>query len=278
MIQKLSLAPYQRSHLGSIVLFVFWLLLVSKTFASERSIAIIPLAHAVPEQVVPIISNILSTDSSVNGFNNQVILHVLPMELQQVKTLLQQIDKEPRQLLISVRTPRVSQEQEQSMKAEGSFAKGKVQVGDSERSGRVTIRNNSRMEDSLGNITVQTTEGLSAYIAVGEERLIRTWKPEGPKPKEAVMAVQSADRGFYVVPRVLHDQRVVLEIQQTDEKFGSQTKQKKRVVTTVSGDLGEWIRIGELGMDTSTEEQGMVSRSSNAQQDIELIEIMVEML
>ena len=75
------------------------------TFANERHIDTLSLNHAVPEQVVPVVKNLLSQGSTVSSYNNQLILNALPIELQQMKILLKQIDKPGRQLLISVRIP-----------------------------------------------------------------------------------------------------------------------------------------------------------------------------
>ncbi len=246
-------------------------------YANERSLTVIPLFYAVPEQVLPAVKAILSDHATVTTYNNQLILKATAKEKALVEELLQQIDKAPRQLLITVRTPRSASSQERHIGVEGTFDNGKVKIGNSDQPGRVIIRNNRSNSSRVGSQSVRATEGMPAYIATGTSQPVTSWRVDSSGYRERVTEYQPADRGFYVVPRLVGDQ-VMLDILQSDDEFSSHTIQKRRISTTISGALGEWLKIGSIGSQGSGKNQGLVIRNSDASNEVGTIELLVEKL
>jgi hypothetical protein len=71
--------------------------------------------------------------------------------------------------------------------------------------------------------------------------------------------------GFYVRPRLSGD-RVMLDISPQRESLSGDVRggvSVQRVVTTVSGRLGEWIEIGGIGHDASGQQAVLLGRASS---------------
>ncbi|CAM3473251.1 hypothetical protein [Parendozoicomonas haliclonae] len=251
--------------------------LMSPSFANERELVVIPLSYSVPDQVLPAVKALLPEDATVSSYNNQLILKVTDKEKALVEDLLKQIDTVPQQLLITVRTPKTRSYNEQKLSAEGTFANGRVQVGNSDQPGTITIRSDSAKGKSNGTQSVRATAGMPAYIAVGQSRPVTTVQIDGLGNRQYVTEYLPADQGFYVIPRLVGEQ-VLLDILQTDDKHGSQAIDTRRVSTTVSGGLGQWIEIGSTGSATDTSKRGLTVRSDDASSESGLIELRVEKL
>ena len=251
------------------------LLASSQVWAVERSLVVIPLKHALPEQVISTVEAVLPDEATVTSFQNQLILQVTSSEQKTVEQLLEQIDKAPQQLLITVRTPRFLGSTEQSVSASGVFADGKVQVGDRENSGRIVIRSDSASGTSQGRQSVRATEGMPAYIAVGSSKPVTSYRVDGLGHREQITEYKAADQGFYVIARLTGD-TVILDIRQTDDQHGADAIHTSRISTSVTGEVGEWISIGRLGTEVSTENRGLVIRSSDARTGAGTIELLVE--
>jgi len=72
--------------------------------------------------------------------------------------------------------------------------------------------------------------------------------------------------GFYVTPRVNGD-TVFLEIgaqRDTRADLGPGSANTNRVVSTISGRLGEWIELAGVNQSQSADTRGLLSRSSDA--------------
>ena len=110
--------------------------LAALAFASSRSLVVVPLSHVVPDQVLPAVKTVLPDGATVTSYNNQLILNVTPDEKATVEELLQQIDIAAAQLRISVRTPRSRTRVGQGVAFSGTFADGRIQIGDNKKPGK----------------------------------------------------------------------------------------------------------------------------------------------
>ncbi len=262
--------------------FIAMTIFSSSLWAAERDLVVIPLKYSVPEQILPAVKAILPNAATVTSYDNQLILQVTPQEKQSVEDLLNQIDSAPRQLLISVRTPGNNRSNQQEISAQGSFANGRVQIGSSQEKGRVVIRNNSSSSTGKGNQGVRATEGMPAYIAVGQSQPVTTVIRDSSGNRQVTTEYQSADQGFYVTARVVGDQ-VQLSIRQTNDRFKNDANshssvKTQRISTSVVGRLGEWITLGGVTKNASEQGQGIVRYEVHSQHQTSGVELRVELL
>ena len=150
---------------------------------------------------------------------------------------------------------------------------------DTRRGGQLSTGPQVRVWDtrSLNNVkvlqTVQALDGRSAFVQVGQSVPVRdrqvTRSIVGGRLVEHVIEggvdYRSANTGFLVVPRVSGD-RVTLEISAQREVFVPPTPGSvdvQRVVTTVSGRLGEWIEVAAMSEERGSEREVILGRAGD---------------
>jgi hypothetical protein len=118
-------------------------------------------------------------------------------------------------------------------------------------------------------------EGLPALIRAGRSAPVPTAllvpTPQGPAVLQGT-SLQEAETGLYVRPRFAGD-FVTLEVAASKEAFNSRGGiDGQRLVTTVSGRLGEWITIGGLARGADAAGQG--ERRQSAEERV--VRVLVE--
>lgn len=238
--------------------------------AQERHLYTLTLHHALPEQVLPALEAQLGPGSSITGYHQQLILNATAGEYQTVRTLLLQLDRAPRSLLISVRDRNHSDSQRQRYGVEGS---GAVQVhsgdGRYRDAARVVIDHNSNSSDSDGTRRVRAVEGMAAFISTGNVYLLRggTYGERSPT---------TVDSGFYATARVLDDGEVVVDIDQHNDALADGGIDTQALRTQVRGRLGEWIDIGAVNGGRSAAGSGLTGYQSDSAATAAGIAIKVE--
>lgn len=269
---------------------------------AQSTVEVIPLKYRTAEQVIPVIQPLLGRDASISSFQNQLVIRATPAELAQVKSVLESIDARPRQLLITVRQDARMERDRQQMEVSGSVGNDHARVtvpGSGSRvGGNVVLRDgDDRLRahvvdtqqisrDSTAQ-TIQVLEGHSAYIQVGESRPVPNRQVvrsvvNGRVVDRVVESTEYRDAttGFNVRPRVQGD-RVTLDINPTRDTFDDQRRgavNVQRVVTTVSGRLGEWIDLGGVGDTRSDERSVLLGRSTGSVDDRRGVQVKVEEL
>lgn len=247
---------------------------------AQSSLEIIPLRSQTVDQVLPTLLPLVEPGGTLTGMNDQLFLRASPRNREEIKRVLESIDRPSRRLLI-----RVSQNRESDAGSRGGEVSGRVVIGDSSRS-----RVDARLWDSQGTRSetsgqvVQTIEGGAAFIQIGRSLPIPMRQavigPGGVVISESVV-FQDVGSGFFATPR-LNGERVTIDIsQQADSvsRFGSPgTVSTQRLTTTVSGRLGEWIEVGGSSREVSGSQSGIFSRSSGGGQDARSVWLMVEEL
>lgn len=161
-------------------------------------------------------------------------------------TAAQKSDATPRRLMISV---------SQDLAADGVRRGADISAGP-----QVRIYDSRSSENRRVLQNVQALEGRAALIQIGQSRPVPerhvTRSMVGGRVVEHVIdgvEYRSANTGFLVLPRLSGD-RVTLEVSAQREAFVPHTSggvDSQRIVTTVSGRLGEWIEVAG-----SSEERG----------------------
>jgi len=275
---------------------------VSATAVAQTTVEVIPLKYRKGEQILPMVQQLLGRESSVSNFQNQLVIRATPAELAQIKRVLASLDTPPRRLLITVRQDADLERNRREAELSGSIGNDNARVtipGSGSRAGgnvvlregddrlRARIIDSQQISRDSSTQTIQVLEGNSAYIRTGESRPVRNRQVvrtvvNGQIVDRVVESTEyrDASTGFHVLPRIQGDV-VTLDIDPQRESFDDQrrgTVNVQRVVTTVSGRLGEWIDLGGIGESRSDERSALLGRSSGRVSERSGVQVKVEEL
>lgn len=285
-----------------LMVWVLFVIAASAVYAQNTVLEVIPLRYRTAQEVIPIIQPMLAREGSVSGLQGQLVVRTTPANLEEIKRILASVDTAPRRLLITVRQDADATLSERSSEVSGRIGsdRARVIVPDSSdrRGGNVVLREGDdrvrahvfegqSAESDRNTQSVQVLEGREAFVRVGQsvpvrERQVRRTVVGGQVVEQVVESTQYRDvtSGFYVLPRVSGD-RVMLDISPQRETLSTQVRggvNVQRVVTTVSGRLGEWMEIGGIAQDSSGQQSVLLGRSSSGASDSRRVLIRVEEL
>lgn len=228
--------------------------LVQPAVAAERQIRSINLFRTDSNEVARLIKPLLSKDSIVLPYRDNLLLKVTDEEFETVKVLVGKLDTPPHQLRITVRIPG-----RQAMAANAIGVGGVINNEGYESS--VVISSGSSQSVGRGEQMVRATEGLPAYISVGREVPVRTKIFDEDGHYHAKTDYKATERGFYVRARIQGD-RVVLDIYHVDDgvRPGDESFDRRKVDTQVAGNVGEWLSIASTTMDGGGQMSGLSVR------------------
>ena len=132
------------------------------------------------------------------------------------------------------------------------------------------------LQDDKKTQQVQVLEGSRAMISAGVSVPLQQPAPWGTSGTQ----YRTVSSGFYVLPR-LNGERVTLEISTQNDALArdrSAPTQVQRVVTTVSGRLGEWLVVGDIARQATEDESTISTRSSADMQERRNVLLKVEEL
>ena len=260
--------------------FLVLALLWGNVFAQPQ-LEILPLKSRTPEQVYPILLPLLEPGAVLTAANGQLFLRASQSNRDDIKRVLAAIDVPQRQLRL-----RISQSRRVVEADYGGVVDARVRVG---RNAHAPLEAQARVWDTRSQIEdegsqmVQTVDGGRAFIQVGQAFPLRlrqmNARPSGVQTTDAVV-YREVGQGFYVQPRLAGD-RVTLEISlqaETSARPGVGNLNVQRLVTTVSGRLGEWIEVGGSGRQVSQREAGTLNRSTRDLDDTRSLWLKVEEL
>lgn len=249
-----------------------------------NELEIIQLKHRSAEELLPVIRPLLDKDEMVSGMSYQLILRTSPRNSAQIRRLLERIDTLPRQLKVTVMQNVDSETVARLTEISGSasagnnariFLPGGVNAGGAGREqGSVSARiiSTRALEDDKKTQHLQVLDGNRAWVSseqyrpVPQRQLIQ--QPWGTQVIETTRDSHIAS-GFYVLPRVSGD-RVTLEINtQNDSLLPNQHAEAypgmrmQNTSSTVSGHLGEWIKLGGLSQQSDSNNATITTRSTS---------------
>jgi len=182
-------------------------------------------------------------------------------------------DPTPRRLMISV---------SQDVAADGVRRGAEISAGP-----QVRIYDSRSSENRKVMQTVQALEGRPALIQAGQSRPVPerqvTRSMVGGRVVEHVIDgvdYRSANTGFLVLPRLSGD-RVTLEVSAQREAFVPHTSggvDTQRVVTTVSGRLGEWIEVAGSSEERGSEREAILGRAGGTRSEARTVFLKVDEL
>jgi hypothetical protein len=260
-----------RSNLSRAVIVAvsLWSLLHSVAWA-DYPLEIVNLSSRPAEDLIPLLAPIAGPGGTVTGTGNTLFIRASPQTLEEIRRVLQHLDRAPRNLLIQVRQDAESDRSGSSVGlAVDEVAGDRVRI----RTGPPRPGGGTRVEAFSGNRRgvqevsqeVRVLEGHRAFIAVGSDYPVghqERYSGPGGTYSHSGVTFERSGSGFYVLPRVTGN-RVTLEI----SAFASGPLDRRgstptgAVESQVGGNLGEWISLGGASVAESHSRQGLLHRA-----------------
>lgn len=235
--------------------------------AWAQSLTVIDLKYRRAEDLIPVLQPLLEQGGALSGQDYKLFVRTSSANLAQLRSAVEQLDKQQRQMLVSVRRSTAQDIQREHASASGTLrtGDGSVSVNERPRSGsgatvRAGERNLQTKDSSVSSVLV--LEGNSAFIATGNSVPIVTAVAVGGGRRPFVAGViehRELQRGFMVTPRVNGNQ-VILDISQQDERVAGGGIQSQSLNTQVMGRLGAWTQLGGVSESSSRSDSGILSR------------------
>lgn len=230
------------------------------------------------EKVAPMVQDLLGSGDTISVYKNKIIIRTNRANHIEIQRILDEVDRPPRNLLVSVR--KSSQHQSRTTGVETSIdyvedgGSVRLQRGEgdnnvvvyrgSSRDGRVEMRVMPRntisteRDSSVHQVTV--LEGQEGYISLGDEVPVQQQVVtlNGVSTTSHYKPVTS---GFYVVPKLQRD-KVFVEISSHSQKLKGQQQhahiETSTLNTTVSVPLGLWTPMGGVDKSVKQSSQGVI--------------------
>ncbi|KFI22143.1 secretin N-terminal domain-containing protein [Nitrosococcus oceani] len=245
------------------------------SWGQSEELAILPLKHRLPEQVIPALRPFMAKGSALQAANNLIIVRTNKENLEQIKTILAQLDKPLQQLLITVK--QLSSREAVQFRAEiatikeGNTPAPGLAFWHREQGNSGFLANGpdrgmaylagTRTRDQGSNThQVRVMEGQAASIRTGHSIPLanRAWLlPRGRLLTQNSVYYRDVVSGFEVLPRT-HGDSVILDIrpyQANPSRQGGGRIAIQGLATQVSVPLGRWLELG--GADGSRQQQGI---------------------
>ncbi len=210
-----------------------------------QALEIISLRHRMADELLPQLQPFVERGGALTGMNDKLFLRASARNQQEIRQLVASLDVPLRRLMISVR-----QEGEDERVARGGSVAGEVTVRNSrvDAGGTARVYSSSRAGSERIAQQVQTVDGRRAAIRVGESIVVPlTQIVTGPAGTVVSQTLVQRDlgTGFHALPRVSGG-RVDIEISPLHDTAGEGPLgvRSERLVTTLSGPLGEWLVLG----------------------------------
>lgn len=236
--------------------------------AWAQSLTVIDLKHRRAEELIPVLQPLLEQGGALTGQDYKLFVRASSANLAQLRSAVEQLDRQQRQMLVSVRRSTAQDIQREQASASGTLRTGDggISVNERPRSGSgVTVRAGERtlqtQNSSVSSVSV--LEGNAAFIATGTSVPIVTAVAVGGGRRPFVAGVvehRNLQRGFMVTPRLAGEQ-VILEISQQDERVSGGGIQSQSLNTQVMGRVGTWIQLGSVSESSSRSDSGILSRN-----------------
>ena len=226
-------------------------LLQTVAVADTASIEVITLQNRPATEIRTVLTPLLETGEVVSAESFNLIVKASPARVETIRTLIQRLDVRLHNLLISVLQS--SHKSAEQLNAEAAIVASPATVRMRGMTG------NTRDFDKQRNAQrLHTLEGQAAHIEVGQIRTVDDVTLYHSAYSYPAIAAnpqwQQASSGFAVIPRLLGNNELAIDIAPWSERFlrnGAITSQQ--VQTSIRAKLGEWVEIGGIGQSDSNQ-------------------------
>lgn len=215
---------------------------------------VVQLNYRTSDDLLPVAKSFLGKDGTVSAYGNQLIVNAEPGKIDELRSLLGQLDKASRRLMISVDTSDNNSQDSQSL-------------------GPTHIINRSTNSRDGGVQQVQASEGTPALIQVGQSVPLTTTRTDSNGYSQSDTQYRNVTQGFYVTASLTGDV-VHLSISTNHDRMSQEQPDVVNVQSTdtnVTGRLGEWITLAGVNEQSQANQQGIVQlRSTQGRGDMRL--------
>lgn len=252
-------------------------LLMACSFSAMAATEVVPLNYRTSDDLLPVARSFLGKEGTVSAFQNQLIVNAEPEKIQALRSLISQLDKASRRLLISVDTSDSNDQNDQDYATNGSV---QTQNGDvNVRSQTQIIRSDTDNREG-GVQQVQANEGTPAFIQVGQAVPLTTSQIDPYGHAQNQTQYRNVTQGFYVTAS-LTGETVHLSISTNRDRMSQEHADVVNVQSTntqVSGRLGEWITLAGVSEQSQADQRGLVQRLTTQGRSDMTLRVKVEAL
>ncbi|NLY11983.1 MAG: secretin [Gammaproteobacteria bacterium] len=251
---------------------------------AQAASEVIQLNFRMAQDILPVVQSVLGEQGRATAYGNQLIVNASDDKIAELRAVLEQIDTQPRRLLISVDTQGQQYNRERGYQTDATIGgrHGEIVIGQGEQQGRDNVRiihNNTQNRDGALR-TIQTLEGSAALIQIGQSVPQRTihYGPYGQVQERT--EYRSINQGFYVTATV-HGDQVQLELNSQNDRRSQHYNDAidtQSLSSRVSGRLGEWINVGASQQDNNHRQDGFLQRRYATGQENNQLQIKVEVI
>jgi type II secretory pathway component HofQ len=247
-------------------------LLLIACVSLAQSLESIALKHRTAQELIPVLEPLLAPGGSLSGHDYTLFVRTTSSNLAELKRVIAELDRAPRQLLVSVRTSA-----DQDSQREGAGVSGEI----STRGARARVSGSAAETIRHGEdvASVAVLEGNAAMIDYGSSVPVVTAVLAGGGRRPwggGQVEYRDLPNGFLVTPRV-SGERVVLDVQQRSDALRGRSIETQRVQSQVSGRLGEWIELGGVSSNETTREHRPGTRRYSTRSDDRKVWVKVEL-
>lgn len=244
--------------------FLLWHAPLHSAPAEENTIEVVELQYRSAADLIPVLEPLVGDNSAITGRGSRLLIRAPAAELAQIRNIIAQLDRAPRNLLITVEQTTgyalAGNGGEFNARAGGFVADIPAQEAaarqhDQAESGasnfgvRTRVHSTRRADDGTLRQSIRVLEGHDAFIATGQD--VPTADATQIVHGSTIVSTGSIDyrtvqSGFLVLPRV-NGEVVTLTITPQRARLsagGGGIINTQMASTTVSGKLGEWIDFG----------------------------------
>ncbi|MCQ8128717.1 type II and III secretion system protein [Methylomonas rivi] len=230
------------------------LLLQCAAQADDSVIEMIALRNRPAAEIQALLVPMLEANEVVSGDGFNLIVKASPQRLATFRGLIDQLDTRPHNLLISVM-------QNSHQSADQLNAEAAIQLSGQSIRMRGMSGDTRNLEQQRTTQQLRTLEGQAAHIQAGNSRPVENIGVYGNAYGYAGITsntyMQEASTGFAVVPRLIGNDEVMVDIEPWSDRFTHNgAVETRNLRTSVRGRLGEWLEIGGVEEQRQTDRQG----------------------
>jgi hypothetical protein len=239
--------------------------------ADATRIELIELKGRTAEELIPLLQPLVEPEGALSGSGYRLIVRATPAQQQEIRRLLEELDRAPRRLLITVHMGELGYRERQAAELAIDQPQGDatVRLGTSGKpdarglnisqtdpavSASARLHSTRTYSAATDRQQVQTLEGQPAFIATGSDHPypthLETWQgPRGGSGGAVGIDYKQTATGFYAVARI-RDGQVHVQVSPQKEKLRSDhsgTVDSQQLSTVASGPLGSWLLLGGSG-------------------------------
>lgn len=228
-----------------------FLMSLSTAIHAEAVLQVITLQHRFADDLLPTIIPMVGIDGTATGMRNQLIIRVAPDRMQEIQTVINQLDVARVNRRITVNTSNNSLRQLNRTHANGNVRIGNVTISNDRRStantANIDIQRQRSSQNRNSSQFLNVLDGERAFIRVGQiVPFTQEWVTLTRRFIQVDRTIDWRDvsTGFAVRPRTIGNQ-VELEITPRIASLNSQGYiDFEELTSTLRVSLGEWVDIG----------------------------------